>query len=314
MSLLQAHQPLREDNVPAGNILVVWAPRMARQFQAIRTAGDKLRLPPLPELKNVSYFTSNAVPINLALTTGLSGQSSIVMGDFNGLVVGMRMEPTIQVLEERYAQNWQVGYLAAMRVDAAPRRRHSFEVLNRRWSGPVRFASEAGGVVKQRKGPRRVEQLTGTPSDRSTVVHSSARGGDGPSELHFTRSWAAHSTGRGSRQRTVVPLDEFAPPGFLGVARVEPGLGEMWWLTAGLLSRLTPPAGVCLTAPSGSGGYGSSPSPEFHQGSRAYPCRLRHRRKRLFGGQQWDQALAHQPWRSNETPRCTGRCRPVCRV
>lgn len=129
-SLLQAQQRLREDNVPEGRLSVVWSPRTARQFAALRDGQSNWLMKPM-DLMGVKYYASNAMPNTFAPTTALSSQSSILMGDFSDLVIGVRLDPQIQILRERYSDSWQTGFLASMRVDATPRRPQSFEVLTR---------------------------------------------------------------------------------------------------------------------------------------------------------------------------------------
>ena len=130
-SIAQARQRLREDNVSDDRLSMVYAPRTARQFDLLRGASEKSWLSGPPALDDVARYATNAMPINLAPTTGLSAQSSIILGDFRDLVVGVRLEPNVQILSERHADSYELGFLASMRVDAAPRNPKSFEVLNR---------------------------------------------------------------------------------------------------------------------------------------------------------------------------------------
>lgn len=130
LDILQARQRLLDDNTP-DRFSMVWAPRTERQFGSLRTSSDKDWLGRPPLLQNVRTFTTAAMPTTLAPSTGLTGVSSIVMGDYSDLVVGVRLEPQVEVLRERYSGAYQFGYLAAMRMDVQPIRPSSFERIDR---------------------------------------------------------------------------------------------------------------------------------------------------------------------------------------
>ena len=40
-------------------------------------------------------------------------------GNFPAMMLGMRLEPTVEVLRERYADTYQLGFLAAARIGVA---------------------------------------------------------------------------------------------------------------------------------------------------------------------------------------------------
>lgn len=84
------------------------------------TATDNQPLQMPRSLQDINMLTTTAVP-----TDGGTGdnESSILAGDFNNLLIGIRNQLRIEVLRERYASTLQYGYLAHLRLDTA--RTHS---------------------------------------------------------------------------------------------------------------------------------------------------------------------------------------------
>ena len=72
-------------------------------------------VPPFP-LQNVPQLVSSNVPDDQTQGSA-SDASTLYMGNFRDLWLGIRTQFRLQVLQERYADNLQLGFLAWMRVD-----------------------------------------------------------------------------------------------------------------------------------------------------------------------------------------------------
>jgi HK97 family phage major capsid protein len=69
-------------------------------------------------LASMKLVPTSQAPI--ALTVGTSTDcSEIYVGDFSNMVFGMRENLSIQVLQESYAGNGQIGFLCHARLDVA---------------------------------------------------------------------------------------------------------------------------------------------------------------------------------------------------
>lgn len=112
LSLLQT---LEDANVPQVSALIA-APRTKFKYAGlVDTTNQPLQAPAV--IGAVPWLTTSAVPV--AQTQGTSTDcSSIIAGDFSQLIIGMRQDVRLQVLNERFlADNGQIGFLASMRVD-----------------------------------------------------------------------------------------------------------------------------------------------------------------------------------------------------
>jgi HK97 family phage major capsid protein len=106
------------ENANAGNLsAMVMAPRTARAIYGF-VATDGQPLMPPPRLANVPVLTSTSVPVNETQGTATNA-SSIFLGDFNEVLIGLRTDLQIQVLQERFAELGQIGFIAWMRADVA---------------------------------------------------------------------------------------------------------------------------------------------------------------------------------------------------
>lgn len=80
----------------------------------VNTLYDPIRVPDV--LKTVPWLTTNAIP-SYTRGTLTSRATDVFAGDFSQVLIGQRMDLTIRVLTERYAENGQVGLLAYWRGD-----------------------------------------------------------------------------------------------------------------------------------------------------------------------------------------------------
>lgn len=104
------------ENVNAGTVsAMIMAPRTNRTIRGFKdTTGNPLTAP--ADVGTIPRLTTTSVPVNEAVGAGANG-SSVLLGDFSQVYVGMRTSLQISVLNELYAENGQVGFVAWMRAD-----------------------------------------------------------------------------------------------------------------------------------------------------------------------------------------------------
>ncbi|WP_236038982.1 phage major capsid protein [Belnapia arida] len=104
--------------VNAGDIsAIVMAPRTSRVTYAFADSTNQpLEVP--PRLRNIPILSSTSMPINETAGTSTNA-SSILMGDFGEVFAGIRTGLTISILNERYADTGQVGFVTWLRADVA---------------------------------------------------------------------------------------------------------------------------------------------------------------------------------------------------
>ena len=96
---------------------MVAAPRTARTINGlVDSTGQPLQQP--PRLAGIPMLTTTSVPVTETQGTA-SNTSSILMGDWSSVVVGMRTQLQVSVLQERFADNGQVGFVLWLRADVA---------------------------------------------------------------------------------------------------------------------------------------------------------------------------------------------------
>lgn len=91
------------------------------------TDGQPLQVPPM--LARLNMLTTSQIPNDL--TVGTSADcSEIYLGDFSKLVLGMREQLSIQVMEEAFADYGQIGFMCHVRMDVAALYPSAFAVIN----------------------------------------------------------------------------------------------------------------------------------------------------------------------------------------
>ncbi|OUJ02738.1 hypothetical protein HK15_04465 [Acetobacter orientalis] len=102
------------ENVNAGAVsAMIMAPRTNRAIRGFKDAnGNPLSAP--ADVSSIPRLSTTSVPVNQGAD---KNASSIVMGDFSQVYVGMRTSLQISVLNELYAENGQIGFVAWMRAD-----------------------------------------------------------------------------------------------------------------------------------------------------------------------------------------------------
>ncbi|BCA60056.1 phage major capsid protein [Sphingomonas sp. HMP6] len=106
-----ALQAVNEGKVDA----IVLAPRSNRVIAGfVDSQGQPLQPPPL--LANVPFLSTNGIPTNQTQGTA-NNASSAFLGDFSQVLVGIRTQLQITVLNERFAEYGQVGFIGWLRAD-----------------------------------------------------------------------------------------------------------------------------------------------------------------------------------------------------
>ncbi|MGQ0465501.1 MAG: phage major capsid protein [Sporichthyaceae bacterium] len=104
----------------------IWNSKLERQYaKAYDTQGQPLMVP--EAVAALPRLVSNQVP-SYTRGTMVNRATDLFVGDWSQLLIGQRMDFTIQVLTERYAENGQVGIVAHWRGDVQPARPRSFAV------------------------------------------------------------------------------------------------------------------------------------------------------------------------------------------
>jgi HK97 family phage major capsid protein len=102
-------------------------PRTWRTIQKFKDSTNQPLLPP-PGVAEIPMLRTTQIPITQ--TQGTSNDcSSIIGGNFEQLMIGVRSELSIQLLRELYAENGQFGFVAHLRADVQLAHPESFVKL-----------------------------------------------------------------------------------------------------------------------------------------------------------------------------------------
>lgn len=106
---------------------LIWPSHLARIYaKAADSTNQPMRQP--PDVEAIPKFISNQVPSGFTQGTGTL-MSDLFVGDFTQLLIGQRLDLTIQTLTERYAELGQIGLLATWRGDVQLARPRAFSVF-----------------------------------------------------------------------------------------------------------------------------------------------------------------------------------------
>jgi HK97 family phage major capsid protein len=121
--LIDAWYELAVDNAN-GPTAAVMAPRTLAALSKLSDGqGQPLMRPSL--VANLPLLSTTNMPIDETQGTS-DNASSIILGDFSQLWVGIRQQLRIEVLNQLYAENLQVGFIAHLRADVALAHPQSF--------------------------------------------------------------------------------------------------------------------------------------------------------------------------------------------
>ncbi len=91
-------------------------PRTARTLRKLKdTTNQPLMMP--PALTSLPMLATTSVPITQTQGTATSICSTTLIGDFTQAILGLRQSLSIRRLDQTFAGNLQVGFLATMRAD-----------------------------------------------------------------------------------------------------------------------------------------------------------------------------------------------------
>jgi HK97 family phage major capsid protein len=105
---------------------LLWPSRLARIYaEACDTQNNPMRVP--PDVADIDKYVTNQIPSGFTQGTGTL-MSDVFVGDWSQLLLGVRLDLQVQVLQEAYAGNGQFGILAVSRMDCACARPRAFAV------------------------------------------------------------------------------------------------------------------------------------------------------------------------------------------
>lgn len=105
---------------------LLWPSKLARIYaRAADSTNQPMRQP--PDVEQIQKFVTNQIPSGFTQGTGTL-MSDLFVGDFTQLIIGQRLDFTVQTLVERYAELGQVGILCHWRGDVALARPRAFAV------------------------------------------------------------------------------------------------------------------------------------------------------------------------------------------
>jgi HK97 family phage major capsid protein len=127
--LLDGIQTLAAANFTADGVML--APRTVRTLNGLKDAQNRYLEAP-QSVKDVAQYVTNQVPTNLTVGTSNGVCSDVFVGAWSNLLVGVRpsLNLRVKVLDQRYADNMQVGILVWARVDFALAHGAAFNVIS----------------------------------------------------------------------------------------------------------------------------------------------------------------------------------------
>jgi HK97 family phage major capsid protein len=131
--ILAGVQALLEANVglDAATAFAIMSPRTWATYEGLATgiSSDSTQLPRPQALEDTQFLVTSAVS-NVLATSSPATDSAVFLGDFSDLVLGIRQEASVKVLETtNYASNLLLEFVAYARCDFMLARPASFCVL-----------------------------------------------------------------------------------------------------------------------------------------------------------------------------------------
>ena len=106
---------------------LLWPSHLARIYaKAVDTQNNPMRVP--ADVENIARYVTNQIPSGFTQGTGTL-MSDLVVGDFTQLLIGQRLDLTVKVLDQRYAESGQTAVLCSWRGDIAVARPRAFAVF-----------------------------------------------------------------------------------------------------------------------------------------------------------------------------------------
>ena len=126
-NLFSAVQAILEKNASMLTAAIMSPRSRVKLAQLADTSGQPLQVPPM--LSGLDMITTSQIPNNLTVGTS-TDCSEIFVGDFSKLVLGMREQISIQVMEEAFADYGQIGFMCHARLDVAALYASAFAVVS----------------------------------------------------------------------------------------------------------------------------------------------------------------------------------------
>lgn len=106
---------------------ILWPAKLAQQYvDAYDSTGQPLAIP--ANIAELERFVTNQIPSGFTQGTMVTRASDLFVGDWRQLLIGQRLDFTVQTLQERYAELGQVGVLCTWRGDVQLARPRAFAV------------------------------------------------------------------------------------------------------------------------------------------------------------------------------------------
>jgi HK97 family phage major capsid protein len=94
---------------------IIMHPRTSRTYRKMKDGQGRTQELP-PALREIPWLNTTSVPINQTKGTSINC-STILAGDFDEAILGIRQELVIRRLDQRFMDNLQVGFIAFLRAD-----------------------------------------------------------------------------------------------------------------------------------------------------------------------------------------------------
>jgi HK97 family phage major capsid protein len=126
--IVDAYTTIKEGNA-ADPTAVICSPRTAGRYAKLKDSQQR----PLfkPELiADIPWYPTTSIANNYSGDASpVGGESIAIVGDFTQLLLAIRMDVTVDVLKERFSDNYQYGFLCGFRADVAVTHSESFCVV-----------------------------------------------------------------------------------------------------------------------------------------------------------------------------------------
>jgi HK97 family phage major capsid protein len=116
--LIDLQQTIADANGPEATGLIV-NPRTAAQLSKLKESSTAAYLTPPAALANIPRYSTTILPGTETQGSSSGVCSRAIMGHFPYLWLGIRTSVRVELLRERFADNFQYGFLAYLRADVA---------------------------------------------------------------------------------------------------------------------------------------------------------------------------------------------------
>jgi len=121
--LLDSIMEMQNDN-GGETTAAIMAPRTLRGFSGLTdTTGQPLQRP--NSIGNLPFYQTTQIPVDQTQGSATNA-STIFLGNFEDLIIGFRQRLRIEVLNQLFRENLQIGFVAHMRLDVQAWREESF--------------------------------------------------------------------------------------------------------------------------------------------------------------------------------------------